>query len=327
MTTLTCKYFWPCWEWRFSVVLYVEVLVLQVSSWHVGIRLLIEEIEKIDKCLNPSSSCFPVTEVESDGVQPNQTVSVHRSPLERLVEPVPSPGRPPDDVTREGSDLPDVNVGQAATNELELMNVTGQFRVIEDNTCNDSQDATSWIPRTRFSSIYFHRSLVRQRQQCDRYVEYSFWKCFFVWYCLWQLLTFRNCARLTAYWTGYKFIVILFWTGNRLSFVPFQLLCFFVTYLVQSLWKSAVAFLCTFCSLISRSNYSLSLAVAFVLVQFASNSKSQLSSNCVAMCFDSSTNHQYLYMLFLCKIILRKLTKVFQIITTNVTAIVKYYRQ
>lgn len=117
--------------------------VSEVSSWHVGIRLLIEEIEKIDKCLNPSSSCFPVTEVESDGVQPNQTVSAHRSPLERLVEPVPSPGRPPDDVTREGSDLPDVNVGQAATNELELMNVTGQFRVIEDNTCNNSQDATS----------------------------------------------------------------------------------------------------------------------------------------------------------------------------------------
>lgn len=125
------------------LLLYVEMLVLQVSSWHVGIKLLIEEVEKIDKYLNPSSSlsCFPVPEVsgKSGGVQPNQTVNIHLSSLERLAELVPSPGKPPDDAIHKGSDLPDMNVGQVATNKFELIKVTGQCRVIEDNMCSNSQ--------------------------------------------------------------------------------------------------------------------------------------------------------------------------------------------
>lgn len=113
--------------------------VSEVSKWLVGIKRLIQEVEKVEQPLSPSASCFPATTetpVASDEVQPTHAVGDDRTSSEKPAE-CPSPGETPVDAASEGNDSPGVVTNEPAScGEIQ----SAERSVAEnDDVCDNSQ--------------------------------------------------------------------------------------------------------------------------------------------------------------------------------------------
>lgn len=104
----------------------------------MGIKRLIQEVEKVEQPLSPSASCFPATEtlVASDEVQPRRAVGDDQTSSETPVDGAP-----------EGNDSSGVNDEPASCGEIQ----SAERSVVENDVCNNSQ---------------FHEDLVQEPRLC-----------------------------------------------------------------------------------------------------------------------------------------------------------------